>query len=173
MKKQTLLLFLFLVFSTIYSFGQTTFNVPTDVRLATKEDYSKYEPDIINAANWLEEADFDKEEDKRKEVSKFLMTWLLGSPNVSVDVNTQVMNLVEGNPKLMTIYFAGAARYIIQNKESATKFNTVKSALLSVIKVYNKQINISKTKALKKLIAANGNNKLNEYVINEMKVVQN
>jgi hypothetical protein len=101
------------------------------------------------------------------------MTWLLGSPTVSVEMNNQVMNLFEDNPRLMTIYFSSATRYVLQNKGSATKFNTVKAALVSVIKVYNKQIGISKTKALKNLLSANDNNKLDEYTVNEMKVTQN
>lgn len=171
--KRVQLLFLFALLISIRSLGQATFEVPHDVQLNAKEDYTKYETDIINAANWLEETDFDKELNKRKEVGKFFMTWLLGSPTVSVDMNTEVMNLFEDNPKLMTIYFSSAARYILQNKGSATKFNTVKSALVSVIKVYNKQIGISKAKALKKLIAANDSNKLDEYIINEMKVAKN
>jgi len=153
-------------------FGQNTFEVPKNAELKAKEDYAKYEADIIQATKWIEETDFDKESDKRKEVGRFLMLWLMGSPNVSIELNNQVLNLTEDNFNLLTVYFAGGTRYALENKESATKFNIVKACLTSVVKAYKKDIAVKKTKVLKKLVAAFDDNKLDDYIVNEMKVPQ-
>ena len=75
MKKTTLFLSTFIL--TVLSFAdisaQTSFEVPPDVQLNVREDYAKYEPDIIAASKWLETNDLDKEAAKRKEVSAFVM----------------------------------------------------------------------------------------------------
>ena len=60
--------------------GQTKFEVPQNVELKSKEDYSKDETTIIDAAKWLEETDLNKETEKRQQVNSFVIQWISGSP---------------------------------------------------------------------------------------------
>ena len=72
---------LLLLFASNIS-AQVKYEIPADVQLNVKEDYAKYENDIIAATNWLETNSLDSEPEKRKLVSAFVMKWIMGSPSV-------------------------------------------------------------------------------------------
>ena len=171
MKKITRLLsilMLILVFSKNIS-AQTKFNVPANYQLVVKEDYAKYEADIITAAKWLEEIDLDRDEDKRKEVSSFVMKWIIGSPSVSVELSEKIMDLYKKNDKILINYMAAYSAYWLQNKSAATKPGGVKAGLTSMMNVYKKDINIKKNKEMDKLIKTTGEGKLDEYIAENFK----
>ncbi len=157
-----------LVFNTAIS-AQTNFNVPTNYQLNVKEDYAKYESDIITAAKWLEEIDLDKEEDKRKEVSSFVMKWIIGSPTVSVELSQKIMDLYKKNDKLLINYMGAYSAYWLQNKSTATKAAGVKAGLVSMMNVYKKDIEIKKNKEMDKLIKLTEENKLDQYIAENFK----
>ncbi len=68
---------LLLLFASNIS-AQVKYEIPADVQLNVKEDYAKYENDIIAATNWLETNSLDSEPEKRKLVSAFVMKWIMG-----------------------------------------------------------------------------------------------
>ncbi|MEP7239016.1 MAG: hypothetical protein ABI685_14150 [Ferruginibacter sp.] len=157
------ILTIILAFSTGIS-AQTNFNVPPNYEFNVKEDYARYETDIITASKWLEEIDLDKEEAKRKEVSSFVMKWILGSPTVSVGLSEKIMKLYEKNDKILINYMAAYSAYWLQNKTTATKSAGVKAGLVSMMNVYKKGIKIKKNKEMDKLIKLTEEAKLDEYV---------
>jgi hypothetical protein len=171
MKKitQTLLAFTIAVLSVLNISAQTAFEVPVDYQLNVKEDYPKYEADIIAAANWLESNDLNKESQKRKEVSAFVIKWITGSPYVTVSLTEQVSKLYGKNSSLLIIYMASYTKHYLENKTSATQFSGTKAALISMMNVYKKGIEISKTKEMEKLIKLTEENKLDEYITEKFK----
>lgn len=144
--------------------SQTVFNMPQNIVLTTKEDYVNYENDIINAAKWLEETPLNSEIEKRKEITAFVVTWISGSPNVSVMIHSNLTKLYGKNLPLLGIYLASYARHFLENKETATTFSGNKAALISMMTVYKKGINIEKNKEMEKLIKLSNSNKLDAYV---------
>jgi hypothetical protein len=54
----------------IFSATAQEFEVPKDYSLKKKEDYTKYEKDIIACINWLEETPLNQQEQKRKAANK-------------------------------------------------------------------------------------------------------
>lgn len=149
--------------------AQTKFNVPENYELNVKEDYVRYEADIIAAAKWLEEIDLDKDEAKRKEVSAFVMKWIIGSPSVSVELNEKIMKLYGKNASILINYMAAYSAYWLQNKSSATKPAAIKAGLTSMMKVYKKDIEIKKNKDMDKLIKLTEENKLDDYIVENYK----
>lgn len=149
--------------------AQTTFEVPANYSLDTKSDYEKYEADIITAAKWLEENDLDKEQDKRKEVSSFVIKWILGSPSVTVDLSDRLSKLYGKNDFLLINYMAGYSAYCLQNKTTATKTLAAKAGLISMMNVYKKAIRIKDCKGMEKLIKLTEENKLDDYVAENFK----
>jgi hypothetical protein len=171
MKKITRLLsilMLVFIFNTTIS-AQTKFNVPANYQLNVKEDYAKYEADIITAAKWLEEIDLDQDEAKRKEVSAFVMKWILGSPTVNVDLTQKIMDLYKKNDKILINYMAAYSAYWLQNKATATKSAGIKAGLISMMHVYKKDIAIKKNKEMDKLIKLTEENKLDQYIAENFK----
>ena len=87
MKKIYLSAILLLLVSYFKASAQT-YEVPKDYTLKAKEDYAKYEDDIIKTIDWLQQTSWNEQTDKRKEANAFLVAWLTGSPNVSIDVGS-------------------------------------------------------------------------------------
>lgn len=141
---------------------------PDDSQLKEKADYAKYESLMKDVADWLEETDLDKQPELRQEVNVFVLRWLTGSPNVTIVVSSEFANLVEKNPKLIAVYMARYASYCITNNAYKDPAPPTKAALLSLVKVYQKGIDVTKTKAIKKLLAAIDENKLDEYITKYM-----
>jgi hypothetical protein len=149
--------------------AQTTFEVPANVQLNVKEDYTKYEPDIISASNWLESNPLDREPEKRKEVSAFVMKWIIGSPSVNVSLTEQIQKLYGKNASLLIIYMGSYIKHFLENKSTATVFSGTKAGLISMMNVYKKDIDIIKSKEMEKLIKLTDENKLDEYVHEKFK----
>jgi hypothetical protein len=162
---KTLLLILLLSLASVFTVqGQTTFEVPQNVELKTNDDFSKYESTIIEAAKWLEATDLDKEHDKRMQVNAFVIRWISGSPTITVEITEQLGKLYGKNEQLLGIYLASYTRNFLENKNTATKFSAIKAGILSMMNVYKKGFDISKSKEMDKLIKLTNNNKLDDYI---------
>lgn len=168
LKSLTLIFVLFIAAITSIS-AQTKFEVPQNVELKIKEDYARYETDMINAAKWLEETDLDKENVKRKEVSKFAMQWIMGCPTFNIDITEQLAKIYGKNTDLLLLYMASYSRYFLENKATATKSDGTKAGLLSIMAVYKKGILITKSKEMDKLIKITDDGKLDDYIKDKFK----
>lgn len=154
---------LLLLFASNIS-AQVKYEIPADVQLNVKEDYAKYENDIIAATNWLETNSLDSEPEKRKLVSAFVMKWIMGSPSVNVSLTEQLQKLYGKNASLLIIYMGSYTRHFLENKTTATVFSGTKAGLISMMNVYKRGINITKGKEMEKLIKLTEENKIDEYI---------
>lgn len=155
---------LFLLISILTVQGQTTFEVPQNVELKSKEDYAKYENAIIDAAKWLEETDLNKEIDKRQKVNAFVMRWVEGSPTVNILITEKLIKICDKNTHLLGLYMASYSRYFLEHKGTATNLSAAKAGLLSIMIVYKKGINVTVNKEMDNLIELTNENELDEYI---------
>ena len=144
--------------------AQSNFEVPQNAVLKTEADFAKYEPAMIAAAKWLEETDLDKEQEKRQQTNAFVLEWISGSSTISVEINEQLGKIYGKNVQLLGLYLASYASNFIENKGTATKFTATKAGLASMMNVYKKGIDISKSKEMEKLIKLAAGNKLDDYI---------
>jgi hypothetical protein len=168
MKRATLVLALLIIISGTIS-AQTKFTVPKNVVLVAKEDYAKYEDDIIKAAKWLEETALDREEDKRVEVNRFVMQWVMGSPTVNVPLTDAIAKLYGKNTALLPIYIASYTREFLEHKTTATPFSAAKAGIISMMNVYKKDIQITGSREMDRVIKLADDNKLDDYVREKLK----
>jgi hypothetical protein len=171
MKK--LFFLVFLSFFTLAPFrihSQVTFDVPVDYKLDKAKDYDQLEDEVILASKWLEETDLDKETEKRKEVNTFVLSWVQGSPKVSIVIHPKLIEMVKKNEQLLIIYMGSFTRYKLENKDDTSDFNATKSAVQSLIAIYKKGIEIKKNKDMLELLKYNEEGRLNEYLIQVLKV---
>ncbi|MTH15979.1 hypothetical protein [Flavobacterium sp. LC2016-01] len=161
--KKTLITFIITLFVTISMNSQTKFDLPENIELKRDSDYAKYENDIVSAAKWLEETDLNTETDKRKQVDAFIIKWVSGTPNITVEMNSCLMKLYGKNNELLALYMASYSAYFIQNA-TADKTAAVKAGIVSMINVYKKGISITKSKEMEKAIEAYDQNKFDEYI---------
>jgi hypothetical protein len=111
------------------------YSVPVNYQLNSKDDYTKFEKHIIEAAKWLVATPFNEQVDKRKEVSAFVMQWINGSPTVNVEINSIILDFEKKNAGMLIIYMASSARYVLENNYSTDMRAKHKAALHDMIKV--------------------------------------
>jgi peroxiredoxin family protein len=152
----------FLSFANLY--GQTTFELSRNVEFKTKAGYGKYENAVVEASKWLEETDLGKESEKRREVNIFVTQWVSGSPTVLIEQNENILKIYGENIELFALFLASYSRHYIENKATASKFSASKAALISMMNVYKKGINIIECMEMEKLIKLTEKGKLDDYV---------
>ncbi len=150
-------------------FAQTNFEVPSNVNLEKKEDYTKYETDIITAADWLEETPFNEQKDKRRKVNAFVAVWVLGSPTVTITMTSTLTDFDKKNTGMMVLYMAAYSKYVLKNNYSKDVKAAKTAALKSLIKVYTSGKGISRDKKMEKLVQADTDGKLDDWINENMK----
>lgn len=148
-----------------YVNGQTEFEVPSNYILKEKEDYAKYEKDVIAASKWLQEKDLDKEKGKRADVNHFVKEWLDGSPTVNMGINKNLLDLFEKNGQLLYVYIGAYCRWVLENNhDDKNKKAAIKSGLKAIMGVYQKGIEIKKNKEMLKLIGKDEKSEIDDYI---------
>ena len=160
----------FILVSTFVS-GQN-FEVPANYQLNTKDDYSRYEKDIIEATRWLQSTPLNEQKEKRQEVSAFVIKWINGSPTVNVEINPTIIDFEEKNPGMLALYMAGSATYVLENNYSKDMRAKHKAALKGMIEVYKSGKGIKKDKKMEKLIKSDEEGKLDEWLSENLKINQ-
>ena len=141
------------------------FELPQNITLDKAGDYVKYEKDIIAAANWLESTPIGKEDDKRKQVSTFIMQWITGSPTVTIELNANgLTKIADKNPEMLLMFMAGYTRYALQNNYLNDKVKCSVEGMKSVLNLYKAGGDVKKNKTIEKAIAAGNEGKFEDWV---------
>ncbi len=128
-----IILFSTLICSTFNSFSQENYEVPRKYELKEKEDYVKYEKDIVATLNWLIETPADVSPTKRKKANSFLIQWAEGS-----EYTFTISEFVtEFGSDYMVIFIGGWAKYCIETKDK-NALNGNLAGINTVIKYYSK-----------------------------------
>jgi hypothetical protein len=146
------------------------FTVPSNYQLITKEDYTKYEGDIINAAKWLIATPLNEQPDKRKEVSAFVVNWINGSPTVNVEINPTIMDFEKKNAGMLVLYMAASAKYVLENNYSKDMRAKHRAALRDMVAIYKSGKGIRKDKKMEKLAKSDEEGKLDEWIADNLKI---
>jgi hypothetical protein len=146
------------------------FAVPAGYQLSTKEDYTKYETDISNAAKWLIAVPLNEQQEKRKEVAAFVIKWVNGSPTVNVEINPTIMDFEKKNKGMLVLYMAASAKYVLENNYSKDMRAKHRAALREMIGVYKSGKDIQKDKQMEKLAKSDEEGKIDEWIAKNLKI---
>ncbi|MFV0469550.1 MAG: hypothetical protein ACK5MK_11565 [Dysgonomonas sp.] len=147
--KKIMLVSLFCL-ASIATFGQN-FEVPKNVTFETKEKYQTYEPQIKEAINWALNTPLSREPGKRRETYTFFMTWLTGTPNVSISIDTDKMTFWQTNPELLIPFMMGWTTYALDNGYSKDEIQGYKSGIEAIVAFYrNNMLLLKKDKNIEK-----------------------
>jgi len=162
MKKIIVILVLTLV--TINVFAQD-FEIPGNYEFTTKEDYARYEADILKSIEWLTHTPVGTQPEKRLDVNAFLLKWLAGSPDVSVEIKTEIVNFIDPNPELLIIFICGWTKYSIETKDNKNKLTGNLKGIESVMDFYTRyKENMKKDKNVEKYIKMKEKGTLEEFI---------
>ncbi|MBZ4191995.1 hypothetical protein [Niabella beijingensis] len=135
---------------------------------ATKEEFIKREPEVINVIDWLENTPLDQDADKRKYMNALLVGWLTNSPTVTVEVDSKVAPMSKKNPGLLPIFLGGWIKYSLQNAYSKDAVKCNLAGIKSVIKIYKAGNGIRKDKDIEKLVALDNKNELETWIASRL-----
>lgn len=162
MKTITLLLILITLPIGLYA---QDFEVPKNYTLDKAEDYAPYEQDIINCFDWLMITPINEQTEKRKEANIFLLKWLIGSPNVHIEIKQEIVTFIGTSPDLLMIFMGGWTKYSLESKNFDNKIEGTKAGIESVIEFYNKNRKfLPKDKNIEKYIKMKKKGTLNDYI---------
>lgn len=85
--------------------------IPGDIE---KSEYAQYTQDAMSCIDWLKT--HSPSDSKRKDVASYAMWWLTGTPDVHMELNTNVVKFEDGN--LLILFLGGWAQYAIQNEDN-------------------------------------------------------
>lgn len=105
----------------------------------------------------------------RTKANAYIIAWLTNSPTVTIELRASIVKPLEKNNHLLSVYMAGYARYCLENNYSTDKLKCNTAGLKSAIKCYNLGGDVKKDKALSKLIDADKEGKLEDWVREMMK----
>ncbi len=141
------------------------------MKLESAEDFKKYEADILNCINWLENTPVNQNSDKRKKASAFLMQWATGTPTVTIEMQSFQLDLTKKNSGLLMDFIGGWIKYAIENpsEKNNTQAGNI-AGINSLIKVYsvNKVNGMKKDKRIEKLIKMDESD-LQKWVVKKLK----
>ncbi len=162
MKKITFTLILTTISLGLFS---QDFEVPKDYKLVKVEDYAPYEQDVINCVDWLMITPLNENAAKRKEANAFLLKWLTGSPNVHLDIKSEIVTFMSTSPDLLMIFMGGWAKYSLETKDFNNKVEGSLAGIESVIEFYKKNRELMpKDKNVEKYIKMKEKGTLKEYI---------
>jgi hypothetical protein len=141
-----------------------SFQVPKNYKLENKDDYARYEKSIVECIDWLLATPISQETEKRQAANDFLVKWLSGSPDVSVDIEQQIVTFVD-SPEYLLMFMGGWAKYAIENNDYTSKRNGNIAGIEAVIEFYNKNKElIGKNKNVEKYVKLKENGELEKFI---------
>jgi hypothetical protein len=150
---------------TLNGFAQD-FNVPQNYKLEKAEDYAPFEEAVLSGIEWLINTPLNEQTDKRKEVNAFLITWLIGSPYVHLEIKSEIVTFVNSEtPDFLLIFMSGWAKYSITTKDYDNKVAGSLAGIEAVINFYNQnKKSLPKDKSIEKYIKLQKDGKLKEFI---------
>jgi hypothetical protein len=146
------------------------FDIPPGYEFKNKDDYRKYEKEVVRAAQWLVAVPFNEQVEKRKQVSRFVVTWINGSPTVNVEINPTIMDFEKTNPGMLVVYMAGCARYVLENNYSRDMRAKHKAALKGMMDIYQKGKGIARDRKMERLIKSEADGKMDKWLDDYLKI---
>jgi len=159
-------LFGILMFSILaFSLVAQEFEVPKNCILSKEEDYAKYEGEVLKGIDWLLKTPISSQPEKRREINRFVMTWLTGSPTVTVNIKPEIVNFMKPNPDLLMVFMCGWTKYSIETKDNNNTAMGNQKGIEAVMEFYikNKEY-LKKDNNVEKYIKLKENGKLEEYI---------
>jgi hypothetical protein len=165
MKSFAIPVLLLLMLRTGSSALAQSYEVPKNYVLKTRDDYARYETDIIRTADWLQQTPWKAQPPKMEEATQFFLKWIKGTPAVTVRLTEAVMNLSDKNPQLGFVYMAAFSKFVLQHKTGFDVNNANIIAVRAVIDKYNAEPAHKTDEDIEHLIELDKKGELNDWVI--------
>ena len=172
--RKIFLISLFLGIS-LSSFAQN-FEVPTDYKLETEEDYIAQEKNVLAAIDWLSTNSLMNVNNVKKwdSVYKFLWKWVEGVPYLKVGFGKTAKPTFDKNVGIAVIYVGGYVKYALTTRDFENYREENLAGIEMIVNYYTVFRNeLKKNSTLEKYVKLQAEGKLREYILkNEEKDYQ-
>lgn len=165
MKK--LLLILCLSLTSFLGQAQTVLPDWDAIRLTEKEDYNA----AANRAAWQAAAyllthPINKEDKLRGSATRYVIEWMMGSPEYSFTMDAKAMRFAKDNDDWMALFLAGMVYYAVSNNvpKADPKLVTLEACKQVIAYAKNAEYRIKPNAELKKMMKAADEGKLSDYL---------
>ena len=136
------------------------FSVPNIPEKIEKSEYVNYEKDFLRCMDWLES--HSPSATQRKDVNSFVLWWLSDTPDVHIEVSTDVANFQNGD--LLLLYIGGWAKHSINNPDASDVDGSM-AGFETVINYYQKyKDSIGKNKGVEDIIKMKNKGALRQHI---------
>jgi len=146
--------------------------VPKTYSLTTPEDYYKYQTDVLNVINWLEQTPWNSKNGERQIANSFFLAWMSGSPSVTIELGDDIlMKMMEKNKELLFAYMGGYTKYTLKCHAEKSDYDVNKAKLAgfkAVIYKYNTEKSRSRDKNVEMIIKLDSEGKLEDWIATEL-----
>ncbi len=161
MKKISIIVFGLLLIQGVCAQQFVVPEIPGDIE---KSEYTNYTQDAMNCIDWLMSNSPTAEQ--RKDVASYALWWIVGTPDVHMKLNTNVIKFEDEN--LLLIFLSGWAQYAIRNQDddSVNGCYAGVEAAISYYEQYKKEL--SKDKGVENFIKMKNKGTLKSYIAKSM-----
>lgn len=161
-----LFLYLLLLITFNESFSQSLPKYD-EIKLEAKEDFNDAANDAaLKAATYLLSTPMESKSIDRLKSLQYIIKWMSGSPDYSFTLDEQATKFTKSNEDLLGLYMAAMTKYVLENKSESNNQNKIKLNAVKMIIAYAMDTgnNVKINKELKKVIEADENGRLEEYL---------
>lgn len=137
--------------------------LPDEYVLNTQEDYEAHEELVVQCLEWLLDTPLNENRNHRNEVNGFIMIWLSGSPEISLDIKSRAMPFLEQDEELFFTFLHGMSLYKLKHKKEEDLILLHAEGLRAVAKQsLQSEDHVERTKVIKKIVKAHKKSRLIE-----------
>ena len=119
------------------------FDLPLDYKMETEADYKTYEPQVLEAIDWLHRTRLDVRPTYRAEVNVFVLAWLTGTPAMTVTLESKVitwMDEEQTDPNFLMIFMSGWVKAALETDGDFTDLDGQIAGVRAVMAYYQLSI---------------------------------
>jgi hypothetical protein len=139
------------------------------IKLEKKEDFNPAADNAaLQAANYLLSTPLDKNSIDRLSAAQYVLKWMSGTPDYTFAIDERATKFTKKDTDLLGLYLAAMTKSVLEDKASAKDQNKIMLNALKSVAAYakDKANKVKLNSELKKIIAADEQGKLAEYLAN-------
>jgi len=160
-------IFLIAFFLTTVTLSAQDFNkLANIIEFKTGDECRSYDSSALQCANYVLATPNNEDDNNRAIAMRFLIIWMMATPDYSFALDGNVTKLGSKKDNILGVYMASMLKYSMEHKDKASDQKDVAINTYHMVAEYcnNSANNIKPDKDLKKLIEADKNNTLKDYL---------
>ena len=171
MMRKSILIILLAVLHSAILFGQPGQcpDLPEKYGWRVAEDYSKDRELVKKTLRWLCITPLSEDIRDRALANAFVLEWLAGTPEITMNVRTKVLDFPSEHPELILTFMHGMAYYAMSHPKENNEVKMYEAGIKTVVELAGQSKDLSKLTRIKEFERMMKKGKLTSYLKIELK----